>query len=86
MNIDDYRHHISLSVTNLTSDFDVVLGKPWLRTHNPTINWREDVISFSHRGRWHELDANFHRRLLDTTLTPPDGVELLSALQMRKCV
>eukprot|EP00798_Chlamydomonas_sp_ICE-L_P031110 gene31110-6241_t len=84
--IDDFKDTIPLCETSLTSTFDIVLGKPWLRKHNPTINWREDVISWTSHGRWYELDAHRHRFLLDTSLTPPEGVEMLSALQMRKCV
>eukprot|EP00798_Chlamydomonas_sp_ICE-L_P010046 gene10046-7938_t len=84
--IDDFKDTIPLCETSLTSTFDIVLGKPWLIKHNPTINWREDVISLTSHGRWYELDAHRHRFLLDTSLTPPEGVEMLSALQMRKCV
>eukprot|EP00798_Chlamydomonas_sp_ICE-L_P029573 gene29573-5925_t len=84
--IDDFKDTIPLCETSLTSTFDIVLGKPWLRKHNPTINWREDVISLTSHGRWYELDGHHHRFLLDTSLTPPEGVEMLSALQMRKCV
>eukprot|EP00798_Chlamydomonas_sp_ICE-L_P030258 gene30257-35245_t len=84
--IDDFKDTIPLCETSLTSTFDIVLGKPWLRKHNPTINWREDVISLTSHGRWYELDGHRHRFLLDTSLTPPEGVEMLSALQMRKCV
>eukprot|EP00798_Chlamydomonas_sp_ICE-L_P007266 gene7266-378_t len=84
--IDNFKDTIPLCETSLTSTFDIVLGKPWLRKHNPTINWREDVISLTSHGRWYELDAHRHRFLLDTSLTPPEGVEMLSALQMRKCV
>eukprot|EP00798_Chlamydomonas_sp_ICE-L_P004217 gene4217-14331_t len=84
--IDDFKDTIPLCEISLTSTFDIVLGKPWLRKHNPTINWREDVISLTSHGRWYELDGHRHRFLLDTSLTPPEGVEMLSALQMRKCV
>src|SRR5262249_3029620 len=27
--------------------YDVILGKPWLATHNPTIDWKNNTLSFS---------------------------------------
>lgn len=84
VHIDEYKAGINFCETTLNPTFDLVLGKPWLKVHNPYINWREDIISFSYRGRWHELDANQHRHKLDGGLTLPDGVELVTAMQMRK--
>ena len=31
-----------------TGKHPVVLGLPWLKTHNPTIDWRENRIIFTH--------------------------------------
>ena len=41
------RHHeeITLDVTDMASH-DVVLGMPWLRKHNPIIDWRRGVLRF----------------------------------------
>lgn len=42
------QHHeeITLDVTDMASH-DVVLGIPWLRKHNPVINWRRGVLKFT---------------------------------------
>ncbi|CAA77891.1 Reverse Transcriptase, partial [Cladosporium fulvum T-1 virus] len=41
------RHHeeITLDVTDMASH-DIVLGMPWLRKHNPVIDWRRGVLTF----------------------------------------
>lgn len=41
------RHHeeIVLDVTDMASH-DIVLGIPWLRKHNPVIDWRRGVLTF----------------------------------------
>ena len=40
-------HHeeIVLDITDMASH-DVVLGMPWLKKHNPVINWRKGVLKF----------------------------------------
>ena len=31
----------------LVADTDVILGRPWLRTHNPDIDWKKGVAVFN---------------------------------------
>src|SRR3954451_11477066 len=43
-----FEHHgekLDFRVAPLTH-YDVILGKPWLETWNPTINWRTNTITF----------------------------------------
>lgn len=35
--------------------YDVVLGKPWLARLNPQVNWRTNVLTFTHRRQRHLL-------------------------------
>ena len=43
----NHEEEITLNVIG-TGKHPVVLGLPWLKTHNPTIDWRENRIIFSH--------------------------------------
>src|SRR3954447_2955244 len=45
LQIQDHRDTIDLDVLPLEGN-DVILGKPWLRKHNPHINWRQNKITF----------------------------------------
>src|SRR4051794_7739012 len=45
LQIQDHRDTIDLDVLPLEGN-DVILDKPWLRNHNPHINWRENRITF----------------------------------------
>src|SRR3954449_10461692 len=45
LQIQDHRDTINLDVLPLKGN-DVILGKPWLRKHNPYIDWRENMITF----------------------------------------
>jgi hypothetical protein len=45
------------------SNYDLILGKPWLTIINPSINWRNNDLHFTHRGnavlwRCRGADAN----------------------------
>jgi len=82
--IEDYHDRVTLLETQLSDHFDVVLGKPWLRKINPQIDWTTDILYFQHRGRAVELNANMHRPLTLGDVAPPEGVELLSAMQARR--
>ena len=44
MTIGDHQELIQLSVTNL-GNHDLFLGYDWLQKHNPTINWKDSLIS-----------------------------------------
>jgi hypothetical protein len=43
--IDGYKGFVKLLVTKL-GNHRVILGKPWLARHNPTIDWRANRVSF----------------------------------------
>ena len=50
MDISNHRELATFQVANL-QHHEVILGMPWLREHNPTIDWREKKITFnSERG------------------------------------
>ena len=43
--IGSYSDRLSLTATEL-SGYDVILGMPWLRRYNPSIDWRGCTVSF----------------------------------------
>ena len=45
MTIGDHTEKIELAVTNL-GHMDIFLGLDWLRFHNPSIDWKESLITF----------------------------------------
>ena len=46
MDIGSHREQIRFQVANLIKH-EAILGMPWLKKHNPTINWDKEQISFS---------------------------------------
>ena len=49
MDISNHRELATFQVANL-QHHEVILGMPWLREHNPTIDWREKKITFNSEG------------------------------------
>ena len=43
LRIGRHREQISFDVTEL-GGYDLVLGYPWLKLHNPVINWQEEKL------------------------------------------
>jgi hypothetical protein len=62
--IDSYSESLDLTVANLDG-YDVILGMPWLESHNPVLDWRGKTVSF--------VDQHKHRHVLRTV---PTGVVL----------
>jgi len=46
INISSHRELATFQVANL-QNHEVILGMPWLREHNPTINWNDKRITFN---------------------------------------
>jgi hypothetical protein len=46
LRIDDHRESISFEVTSIPN-YSIILGIPWLRQHNPNINWTRSRITFN---------------------------------------
>ena len=54
MDISSHRELATFQVANL-QNHEVILGKPWLRKHNPTIDWNDKKITFNNERcttRW----------------------------------
>jgi len=46
MDISSHRELATFQVANL-QNHEVILGMPWLRAHNPTIDWNDKRITFN---------------------------------------
>jgi len=46
MDISSHRELATFQVANL-DNHEVILGRPWLREHNPTINWKDKKQTFN---------------------------------------
>src|SRR3954471_19645514 len=73
LKIQDHRDTIDLDVLPLEGN-DVILGKPWLRKHNPHIDWRQNKITFP---------ANYD--IIQKNL-PKLDIAQISAIQVNKAV
>ena len=66
---------IELAVIPL-SDFDVIVGTPWLTRHNPSINWITSIVTVNSNGNQCVLPLH------NQSDTPV--VEMVSALQFKR--
>src|SRR3954471_6297466 len=78
LQIQDHCDTIDLDVLPLEGN-DVILGKPWLRKHNPHINWRRNKITFP-----------YNHNIIQKNTTPPHNTNLniaqILAIQVNKMV
>ena len=65
--IHDHEEVLQFDIVNL-GRHDIILGRPWLRKHNPQINWKTENIQFSN-CRCHEHDNSFQHTTKDVMCT-----------------
>ena len=73
--ISSYSDHDEFHVTSL-SGFDIILGTPWLRRLNPTINWTSGSLTLDHHHHAHTLVSS----------TSPHADDLLSLSSLRQAL
>ena len=49
MDIGNHREKIQFQLANLKKH-EAILGMPWLKPHNPTINWDKEQLTFNSKG------------------------------------
>ncbi|KAG7674333.1 hypothetical protein KSW81_006127 [Nannochloris sp. 'desiccata'] len=79
--IQNYRDSVSLDVVPLDSAYHMILGQPWLSKINPSIDFSEKTITFTHRRRRHFWQCPRPDR--PTTLKPLSAVQLNRVLRKR---
>jgi hypothetical protein len=53
--IEGYKDLDTFHLIDLELEFDLVLGKPWLKRMNPDIDWRTGMMKLEVRGKKHKL-------------------------------
>lgn len=80
LKIGDYVERLRFHVLELRSQFDVILGKPWLASRNDLqIDWKDNVVSFRHEGRVFRLRTDSRDES-----SPDCESNLVSSLQIKK--
>ncbi|OAQ57620.2 retrovirus polyprotein [Pochonia chlamydosporia 170] len=73
MEIKGHREKMLLYVTKL-GKYNIILGKPWLRDHNPNINWITNTVTFnSDHCRKYCMEKGYYQLTVSGTLSlqPP---------------
>ena len=71
-----FRHHFKV----LEILPDVVLGLPWLRSYNPTVNWKERYAHIQHGSRTYRLSFDESRHSTPQQFQAASKLDLLSTL------
>ena len=60
LHIDSFSDSVTLTSLPLHCQYDVILGMPWLRRHNPQIDWQQSTIELREEKtkQKHVLDAS----------------------------
>ena len=80
----DSKEHVSFLVAEIDVPADVVLGMPWLRKHNPRIDWINSTINFSRAGRSIQLKGVKDWVEQPEPKSPERPGFLLNALQFKR--
>ena len=78
--VDNYREDLKCLVTDLGTQYDLILGKEWLTRHNPVVNWQTNTLSFQFGGRQHRWEP----AAMQKGREPSRSLHLLSAKQFAK--
>jgi hypothetical protein len=80
LTIDQHEESLTFQVTKLAG-WDLIVGKPWLRKHNPTIDWEKNTCIFPSRYcQSHCLSA---RQKPPPPEPKPDRITLISRAALR---
>jgi hypothetical protein len=76
----NYAEEVTLHATPLHG-FGVILGKDWLSRHQPRIDWKRNIVRFTHKGKKHALQGPSRRQAL---VAPAISHMLLTVTQLKK--
>src|SRR5262249_17011032 len=74
LKIGDYQEEMDFLVAPIAHD--VILGKPWLESVNPTIDWNSNILLFT--------DPHGYSHLWDADTLEEDDSMFISAMQLKK--
>jgi len=81
LQLGDYKDRLRCYQADLGGQWDIILGRSWLRRVDPNINWRSDTVTFTFQGQQHTL-----RGSTDGPADPTCSGVCLSALQFKRLV
>lgn len=70
-----YKVQRTFTVAHLAHD--IILGKPWLTDVNPHVDWRNNVVVVTDKGK-------FHRLATPTAASEPPVIPIISSLQVKR--
>src|SRR5258705_13799730 len=83
--IDQHLENLTFHVTKLAS-WNLIVGKPWLRRHNPTIDWTMNSVTFT-SGFCHAHCLPTRTKTVEaTTPKKPLGISLISRAALRVAI
>jgi hypothetical protein len=82
LSIASYRDEVKFHSVDTGGQWDLILGKSWLQRLNPDIDWRFDVVKFTHNGQFHTLRGINREEEQDPTF----GGLLITALQLKRLI
>ena len=62
LKIGTYSDQLDFRVTPMATEYDVILGKPWLTWYNPRPNWRTNTFWFEKDGQTHKVGGKQPKR------------------------
>jgi transposase InsO family protein len=74
-----YKDHLRCYQADLGEQWDIILGRSWLKRVDPAINWKADTVTFTFQGQQHTL-----RGATEGSNDPTCGGICLSALQFKR--
>ena len=74
-----YKDHLRCYQADLGGQWDIILGRSWLRRIAPTIDWQADTVSFTFQGQTHTIKG-----YPDAPSDPTCGGLCMSALQFKR--
>ena len=80
VSIDHYQERLEFDVTDL-AHYDVIIGIPWLRKHNPHIDWRMNQITMNMGNKVIVLETNHKNREKNRQVQTLSAVELRQAMK-----
>jgi hypothetical protein len=70
-----YKVQHTFTVAHLAHD--IILGNPWLTDVNPHVDWRNNVVVVTDKGK-------FHRLATPTVASEPPVIPIISSLQVKR--
>ena len=84
LHIDSFGDSVTLTALPLHCQYDAILGMPWLRRHNPHIDWQQSTIELKQKDsqQTHTVDASASLDSTSTSTSP--RLNLITPKRLKK--